>query len=528
MLPPRAEQSVSARIESRRPVDLEREAIATYLAGGEEVSAELWERAQIEWEHANDLERAARCVFWLVLDLFNRGEWARGGGWLSRGLHLLESTPNCPAAGLLSALVSRQSLKRGDVDAAANAARHSVDIARAYGDPDLAVFSRLVFAQVQARRGHFTEAAALFDEIMVAVTVDQVSPIAVGVVYCAVIDGCHALFDLGRAREWTAALSRWSASQPTVVAFQGKCLVLRAEIMRFSGAWPEALIEARRAADWSGDHKSSFKYPAGAAFYELAEIHRLRGDWAAAEAAYRRASDHGQMPEPGLTLAQFAQGKTDIAAASIRRLLSERQSTVMRASILHAAVEILIARGDLPSARAAADELARLTEHYYAQPARGLAAHALGAVCLAEGDARAAVRSLRESWTLWQELEAPYEAARVRVVLGQACWKLGDDAAAELELDAARRVFERLSAMPDVARVDALRQRSRGDRGHVLTARELEVIGLIAKGKTNRAIAQRLAISERTVDRHVSNILLKLELPSRSAATAYAYEHGLI
>jgi DNA-binding CsgD family transcriptional regulator len=278
----------------------------------------------------------------------------------------------------------------------------------------------------------------------------------------------------------------------------------------------------------SGDHKNSFKYPAGAASYELAEIHRLRGDWLAAEAAYRRASEHGQMPEPGLTLAQFARGKLEAAAASIRRLLSERQPAVMRASILHAAVEILVATGDVPTARAAADELVRLTEQYYAPPSRALAAHAIGTVCLAEGDAPAAVRRLREAWTLWQELDAPYEAARVRVVLGQVCRQLGDDAAAELELDAARRVFERLSAMPDVARVDALRNRSRGDRGRVLTARELQVIGLVAQGKTNRAIAQRLSISERTVDRHVSNILLKLGLPSRSAATAYAYEHHLI
>jgi ATP/maltotriose-dependent transcriptional regulator MalT len=510
-----------------RADDLEHQAIAAYLAGDEQVSEDLWERAQRELLSARDSEHAARCIFWLVLDLFNRGEWARGSGWLSRGLHMVDATPDSSAAGLLSALVSRQCLKQGDIDAAARAARRSTDVARRVEDPDLAVFSRLAFAQVQARRGQFSDAAGLFDEIMVAVTVDHVSPIAVGVVYCAVIDGCRALFDLGRAREWTTALSRWSLAQPGMVAFKGKCLVHRCEIMRFSGAWSEALAEAQRAADWSGEHKNSFKYPAGASFYELAEIHRLRGDWSAAEAAYRRASECGQVPEPGLTLAQFAQNKHEAAAASIRRLLSERQPSVMRASVLRAAVEIFVTTGDVPSARAAADELARLTEQYYAPPSRALAADAEGAVCLAEGDAQAAVRSLREAWTLWQELEAPYEAARVRVVLSEACRKLGDEASAQLELDAARAVFERLSAAPDLARVDALRQH-RAEHGSVLTARELQVIGLVAKGETNRAIAQRLSISERTVDRHVSNILLKLELPSRSAATAYAYEHHLI
>ncbi|MGK2961826.1 MAG: LuxR C-terminal-related transcriptional regulator [Gemmatimonadaceae bacterium] len=507
---------------------IERRAVSAYLSGEEEASEELWTAAHNECLRSSDPIRAARCTFWIVLDLFNRGEWARGNGWLARGMHLLEPGTDSPELGLLSVLATRQNLKQGDIDSAAQAAGRAMALSRQFNDPELHVFSRLGLALVHARRGEFTEAACLFDEIMVAVTVDEVSPVAVGVVYCAVIDACHSLLDLGRAREWTAALDRWCSAQPDLVAFRGKCLVHRSEIMRFSGDWSDALAEARQACAWSEARPSSFRYPTGAAYYELAEIHRLRGDFDAAEAAYRRASEHGQVPEPGLTLLQFAQNKPAVAAAGIRRLLNEQRGGVMRAAVLHAAAEILVSVDDLAAARAAADELARLTEHYYAPAMRALAAYAAGVVTLAERDAHAALASLRLSWMLWQELDAPYDAARARVVLGLACRQIGDEAAADLEFESARRVFDRLAARPDIARVEALRQQNHRSRKSTLTPRELEVIELLAKGKTNRAISRQLAISERTVDRHVSNILLKLELPSRSAATAYAYQHDLI
>lgn len=508
--------------------DLERRAIAAYLGGAEEASEELWALAHTESLKGNDPQRAARCIFWLALDLFNRGEWARGHGWIARGYHLLEEAQDSPELGLLSVLESRHQLKEGDVGAATKASNLALHLAGRTDDSELAIFSRLSVGLVHARGGQYREAAALFDEVMVAVTVDDVSPIAVGVVYCAVIGACHSLFDVGRAREWTTALSRWCSAQPDMVAFRGRCLVHRSEIMRFSGEWPEALAEAEQACAWSKDHASSFKYPSGAAFYELAEVHRLRGNLQAAEAAYRQASEHGQPPEPGLTLLRFAQGKTEMAEAAVHRLLNEQQAGVVRIAVLRAAVDILTATGDARVARNAAEELGQIPTSYYAPALRAAAAHAMGAVCLSEGDAQAAIADLREAWTLWQELEIPYDAARARVLLGLACQQLGDRATAELELDTARRVFERLSAEPDVTRVDELRQRPDKTAAHTLTARELQVIELVARGKTNRAIAKLLTISERTVDRHVSNILLKLDLPSRSAATAYAWQHDLI
>ncbi|HTJ23885.1 MAG TPA: LuxR C-terminal-related transcriptional regulator [Gemmatimonadaceae bacterium] len=521
--------------------DLERLASAAYLIGKDEIADELWVRAHNEHVRSHDSARAARCAFWLVLDLFTRGEIARASGWLTRGQRLLDEThTDCAERGLLLVMVARVMIERGDFQSAAAAAHETFEMARRFDDRDLDVFARLVLAQTLARTGRIGEATALFDEMMVAITVDDVSPISVGIVYCAVIGACHQIADVGRARAWTSALSRWCEAQPDLVPFRGKCLVHRVEIMRLSGAWSKAVDEAERACTWLSQAAArldaatregdlpSFKYPVGAAWYELAEIHRMRGDFTKAADAYERASRHGHSPEPGLALLRLAQGRSKIAEAAARRLLGQSQSRIRRANTLAACVEIMIAVGDLRAARSAAKELGAIAAESSAPLLHACAAQWIGAILRAEGDARAALGQLRAAWSAWQEIDAPYEAARVRVLMGLACRDLHDEDAAALELDAARRVFQRLAAAPDVARVSKLMGDAGSAGGAALTARETEVIGLVATGKTNRAIAQQLSISERTVDRHVSNILLKLELPSRSAATAYAYERGLV
>ena len=225
---------------------------------------------------------------------------------------------------------------------------------------------------------------------------------------------------------------------------------------------------------------------------------------------------------------RLAQGQLDAASAAIRRVVEEVQGSVNRARVLDAYVEIVLAANDVAAARVGADELVGIAERYQAPLLVALSTRAVGAVLLAEKDPKRALGFLRQSWTTWCDLEAPFEAARTGVLTALACRELGDEDAAKAELTAAREVFERLGALPDLARSEALLIAESTAPPGGLTSREIEVLRLIARGLTNRAIAEKLHISEKTVARHVSNIFLKLDLSSRSAATAYAYDHELV
>ena len=516
--------------------DLELLAVSAYLVGEDEPSIAAWTRAHHGYVRAQNAARAARCTFWLVLELLSTGEWARAGGWLATAQRLLnEGRHDCPERGLLFVLLARSRFRERDDAAAYVLSEQAAELADRFDDPELKVFGRLALGQARAKKGEADAAAALFDEVMVAVTTSDVSPIAVGVVYCAVIEACYAILDVARAREWTAALSQWCGTQPDLVPFRGHCLVHRAETMRLGGAWSRALDEAgqvcRRvsAFDDAGDvsYSSLRGYPIGAAFYELAEIQRMRGKFVEAEEAYRQASHHGRLPEPGLALLRLAQGRVQAAEAAIRRVLDQPQKRLARVSVLVACIEIMIPARDLAMARTAAEELSAMAGEIGTPFLRALSAHARGTLLLAEREPRAALDVLRAAWMEWQALDIPYEAARARVLMGLACRELGDHDAADLEFDAARCVFLRLDAAPDLAQVQRLLSSSSAGRGS-LTPRELQVMKLLAAGRSNRAIARELTISERTVDRHVSNILTKLDLPSRSAATAYAWQHGLV
>jgi DNA-binding NarL/FixJ family response regulator len=225
---------------------------------------------------------------------------------------------------------------------------------------------------------------------------------------------------------------------------------------------------------------------------------------------------------------RLAEGKSKAADAAIRRVVAEAANRLRRAKLLPAYVEITLAVGDVAAARAAAAEFIEIVGDYNTPALRAAAASAMGSVLLADGDARGALVELRQAWQVWQDFGAAYEAARVRVLIGLGCRALGDEDSATLELEVAGRVFAHLGAAPALAWVEALNRLHAGAGELRLTARERQVLRLLAAGKTNRAIAVDLVVAEKTVDRHVTNLFTKLGVSSRAAATAYAYEHRLL
>lgn len=505
--------------------DLERLANAASLVGRDEESIEIWARAHQEFLNRGDTERAARCAFWVAFLLLTSGKTARGSGWVSRGRRLLEDAqPTGAVQGLMLIPMAIQRIAEGDVDGAYRAFTEACDIGDRCRDADLMALARHGRGRALIRMGKAAEGVILLDESMVAVTADEVTPSIVGGVYCSVIAACREIFDLRRAQEWTTALNDWCASQPDAVQHRRYCLVHRAEMMQFHGAWLDAMDEAQRACEQCSE--PPIHPAAGEAFYQQAEVHRLRGDFAQAEDAYRQASQFGRDPYPGLAQLRLAQGQVDAAATAIRLVL-DAAAKQKRPRVLPPYVEIMLAVHDLPAARAAANELATIAVEIDVPFLHAVAAQATGAVLLAEQDARGALTSLRRACTLWRELDAPYEMARARTLVAVACRSLGDIDGSSLELDSARQLFSQLGAAPEMARLERLAHEPAPKASGGLSAREVEVLRLVATGKTNRGIAEALRISEKTVARHVSNIFVKLNLSTRAAATAYAYQHDL-
>ena len=506
--------------------DLERLAMAAYLTGRDEESESSMARAHQAFLDRGQGEKAARAAFWVSFALLGRGAMAPAAGWLARAERVLDERQlDCVVRGYLLIPAAIQRIVQGDPAGSFAIFTQAADIASRFSDRSLLAVACHGRGRALIRLGSIAEGVALLDEAMVSVIAGDVIPVLAGDIYCSVLEGCQEIFDLPRAYDWTTSLARWCEGQPDLVRYRGECLIYRAEIMQRRGNWAAAEQDARDACELltAGYGRAA----AGAAFYRLGEIHRLRGEFAEAEAAYTRANEYGRKPQPGLSLLRLAQSRTDTAVASIRSALSDTSARAARAGLAAAAVEILLAADDLVSARAAAVELCDIASAIGAPLLSASSAHATGAVLLAEGDLVAASTSLRRACEIWRTLDTPFEEAQTRLLMAAVCEQRGDRDGHRLDLDAARRLFTQLNAGPFLARIE--QQSGHGERQPAsLSDRELQVLRLVAAGKTNRAIAEELFISEKTVARHVSNIFDKVGVSTRSAATAWAFHHQLI
>ncbi|MEV0804590.1 LuxR C-terminal-related transcriptional regulator [Kribbella sp. NPDC050281] len=498
-------------------------ATAAYLVGDDDSCVRSLQRAYRREVDDGNVLGAVRLAFWLALVLNTRGEVAIGLGWAARAERLLADQGDVVERGYLLVHDFYRRLDQGDFAGALRVGAEITEVARRFGEPDLLAQGLVCQGRMLMYSGRVPEGLAMLDEAMVGVAAGELSPIFAGNVYCAMIEGCQEVQDYSRAAAWTAALTRWCDTQPDLVPFTGQCAVHRGQILRLHGAYGEAVQEfddaCRRYAS------SGAQAAAGLALSERGDVHRILGDLAAAERSYDEAAGFGYDPQPGRALLLLARGRTSAAVAAVRRLLAETMGPVYRSRLLAPAIEVLVAGGAVDEAASAADELAGIAAGFGCAGLRAAAAYSLALVALERGDADQALPQAREALRLWSTLQAPYEIARTKVLIGRSFRLLEDEESALTELTSAWRSLGELGAVPTRQEVERLLHRD-GTGG--LTAREIEVLRLVAAGRSNAEIAQQLVLSDKTVARHLTNIFTKLDVPSRTAAAAYARDHDLL
>jgi DNA-binding CsgD family transcriptional regulator len=516
------EQLVAADHLDARDLEVLADA-AWWLSRWDEAIA-VRQRAYTGYAAQGDQANAAGTATRLSIEHFSRGDPSVGGGWLMKARRHAADVPEQSGHGLLLIVEATIARYQGDLERATELADRALELGRRFGDPNLLAMTIHTQGLLLIASGEVEPGVRLLDEAMASVVAGELTPYFTGIIYCNVIGACLEIADVARAGEWSDAARTWCDSIPPESPFPAMCRINRAEVIRLRGAWVEAEAEAARASE----ELLAFDPEAAAhAFAETGEIRRRMGKLDGAESCFARAREIGLDPQPGLALLRLAQGKVEAAATSIAHALeAEPDGRLRRARLLAAQVEIGLAAGDVGTADAAATGLAGLAEPGTAAVLEAMALTARGAVDVARGEAASATDSLRRASAMWHALRLPYERAGARAAYGLALRAAGDDDDATTELRAARATFEELGAVLDAAAVERHLERP-ASLPAGLTAREAEVLRLVAAGKSNREIAAALVISEHTVARHMQNMFVKLRVSSRSGATAFAFEHGL-
>ncbi len=485
---------------------------------------EVRERCYRLHEEAGDIVRAGAVAMELSENLGFRGQPAVARAWLARARRLLADAPDDATKAGLYLREAEVAHSTGDVAAAIDFGERALAIGRSLRDSGLEAESLQCLARLHLADGRPDESLAWFDEAMLLVVEGRCDPFVTGKVYCSFISACEELGDLHRAVEWIEIGSHWAERHP-VSAFPGLCRVHRAEVLQMRGDWERAEVEARRACS---ELDGVNAYNTALSFREIGDIRRRLGDLAGAAQAFRDASNLGLDPQPGLALLRLAEGKVAVAARMIQQARCEADHDDLGlAKLLPAAVQIGIAADDLDAARVAADELDRITRVYRSSILEANAAASRGRLLHADGDVAAATTSLRLALQRWRALAVPYEVASMLVLLGESARRADDEEEAAAYFTEACTTFERLGAALDLARATTATGIPGGDPS-VLTDRETDLLRLVAAGQTNREIAGQLFLSEKTVERHLSNVFRKLGVSSRAAATAQAIRLGLV
>jgi DNA-binding NarL/FixJ family response regulator len=507
------------------PVELDALAEAAWWLCKTDESIAARQQAYAGFRDAGDDRGAARTAARLFHEHFYRGEGAVAVGWLRRGFRHVEQDPDGIEGGWLRMAEAELHLHQGPLEQAVKGAAHAIQTAQHHGDADLAAVAMQIQGRALIAQGRIDEGLALLDDAMTCVLAGELAPLYTGWVYCSVILACKDLADLQRASEWTEAARVWCEALPATTPYsQGLCRIYRGEVLALRGAWAEAEAELRRAHQQLLLHK-----PQGAAeaSYGVGEVLRRRGDLGGAEQAFVRAQQLGWDPQPGMALVRLAQGRVEAAAAALRSALaSPTVDRFGRARLLAAQVEVTIAAGALDDAGHAAGELVAIADGLGSAVVQATASMAQGALQLASGSPAVALEQLRGALRGWRELQLPYEEATARLLIGATQRMLGDEEGGRIEVDAARAGFDRLGAAVDARHAAALLRPRASQR--LLTDREVQVLRLVAAGKHNRDIAAALHLSEHTVARHMQNILAKLGVSSRAAATSAALKQGLL
>lgn len=493
---------------------------------------EVRERAYRLYLDREDKLAAGRVASALAMDyVLFRGEEAVSNGWLQRAHRMLDDIGPTPEAGLLALTEGLFAIEfRNDTQEARRFASQGREVGRELGIPDIEMTGLALEGLCLVSEGAVDEGMRKLDEATVAATGGEMQdPRAIGFTCCYLMMGCERVRDYDRAAQWCQRIKEF-CSRTGLQVLLSFCRAHYADVFTAKGRWREAEEEIVPAIEGMRAHHPGI---VAEGITRLAELRMRQGRLNEAEEMFAACEFHwrGQLGLASVTLEREDHlAALDRADRYLRRVPSENRTR--RVAGLEVVVRAGTALGDLDRAQSASAEIRALAEAVGTPPLRAAADTAEGCILAAAGQHDLARRHLEDAVDGYGRAGTPFEAMQARIDLARSLRALNRTDEAAVEARVALEVSRQMGAALHFERIEAFLEHLEGRAVPVeaspLTDRELEILRLVASGRTNRAIAEELVISEKTVGRHVSNIFAKLDISTRAAATAYAYEHGLV